>query len=803
MKNVHIANYKELFDQYQIILNMKYMSNILTDANARKEFYRLYPRGADNLVQSAFLRNFFNRNFKYIDKEAYIFFTLKTLLEELPSDVYPNVRKKCIEALRGSTYSYFEVNEKAQLPGDEIRLVTASDLIGLKREVTESENRKRVMELKEKVDLNSLFTIHSTSEMKSIYGLDGDFAALMTKLGIVETVAEFQSLTLKDRVRLLKDESGSELNKMIDDNREKLAQHNLQSFYKRFPEYLEKYPEYFDIDKILLIAAFRANQYLEKARLTEEENEKFASFLQIARDSIKMKNLKVRGLTNNDGSEEGKCEYSYKLLLEACDRITESGKYISKVVEKIAKEDLEHNPQVILEMQLELVQMMHFTQEELNMLSEYEGVFKYLVDNNLVNENQMNRILSVANVPEKDFCELLNEGKVEDKAIEMYLKRNHIIGEELYTILDAKGKITLEDKLNYYMDGRIELSFLEKMEEDDRCDLRKLFTPHRLIELYKNPEKESEYLRYAAAYREFVINSLDKNEREMLGEVIIEATDGDIEDDDLIKFYEQHLISISTLESWSGPYLVTKLMKEAKLRPADVKDICKNGNYDCVLQIMKDPGIPRKNKLAIFYTTFADDERTLTEEQKVIRELAKEEALKAMKLTEATKTTSGKSRGEVTRSERNVKKRNEYVSEPMNRWTLMRLIDEDYSYEMLDSGMMIFKLPNIKGGLIILEKMFKKEKPDYARATKVIHMTIEDFDKIKSDLIIDGDISPTAVESHPAMNEKFESVWHTAAWGERIAEIVGYDIDSRRTKENIADIDNEIEKIKKSRRLRG
>ena len=43
------------------------------------------------------------------------------------------------------------------------------------------------------------------------------------------------------------------------------------------------------------------------------------------------------------------------------------------------------------------------------------------------------------------------------------------------------------------------------------------------------------------------------------------------------------------------------------------------------------------------------------------------------------------------------------------------VLDEEYSYEMLDSGMMIFKLPNIKGGLIILEKMFKKEKPDYAR----------------------------------------------------------------------------------------
>ena len=38
---------------------------------------------------------------------------------------------------------------------------------------------------------------------------------------------------------------------------------------------------------------------------------------------------------------------------------------------------------------------------------------------------------------------------------------------------------------------------------------------------------------------------------------------------------------------------------------------------------MKDPEIPRKNKLAIFYTTFADDERTLTDEQRSLRDIAK------------------------------------------------------------------------------------------------------------------------------------------------------------------------------------
>ena len=82
--------------------------------------------------------------------------------------------------------------------------------------------------------------------------------------------------------------------------------------------------------------------------------------------------------------------------------------------------------------------------------------------------------------------ELINEGKIDDASIEIYLKRNHIIGKNLYNTLDSKEKMTLEDKLNYYLDGRIELSFLEKMGEDDRREFRKIFTPHLLCHFQLN-----------------------------------------------------------------------------------------------------------------------------------------------------------------------------------------------------------------------------------------------------------------------------------------------------------------------------
>ena len=136
----------------------------------------------------------------------------------------------------------------------------------------------------------------------------------------------------------------------------------------------------------MLIAAFRANQHLEKTKLTVEENEELTKFLQIARDTIRIKSLKIRGLSNNDGSMQGKCEYSYRDLTEACKRIAENGRYISTTLESMAKEDIVHDPHTICEMELELLKMLKFTQEELNMVSEYEDVFKYLVENDIVTE---------------------------------------------------------------------------------------------------------------------------------------------------------------------------------------------------------------------------------------------------------------------------------------------------------------------------------------------------------------------------------------------------------------------------------
>ena len=63
----------------------------ITNEKALDAFYRDYPRTSTNEEQSSFLKMFFEKYSKYIDNEAYVFCTLKTFREEMPTQQYQYV----------------------------------------------------------------------------------------------------------------------------------------------------------------------------------------------------------------------------------------------------------------------------------------------------------------------------------------------------------------------------------------------------------------------------------------------------------------------------------------------------------------------------------------------------------------------------------------------------------------------------------------------------------------------------------------------------------------------------------------
>ena len=804
MKDICSMSYSELYREFKLILNLKYLNNIITDPEVLKEFYSQFKGIRESgLEEKDYMRIFFERHSKSIDKEAYVFYTLKTI-QEGNVGKFEEISKKCKEALKDSKFMHFEPYKFSKWNGDEIRCVTAQDLIGMQRKPNENEKMNRVKKLAEKIDFQSLFSINSTSEMNTIYGKNLDLNAYITKLGMIDALNEIAQLPIKEKIKILDDSNTQRLSELIEQYRGKIEDSTMEKFFLRIPEYVQKYPEQFDLDKILIIAAYRINYYLEKSKLTIEDNKEFAKALKIIRDNIDSRSVSVTGLTANDGSNQGKEKYSYKALVEACKRITEDGIYVSSVEEMIIRDDLESDPSVILEINPEIFKIIKFTTRDyIDMVDKKPGILGYLVENNLITNSELDRFLKRSNIAEEDFIDLMNKDLLTKTQMEAYIKKEGHVTENVFRILEEKKIFNVNEKLNYYINGIIELELLNSVPEKEKKEIAELLSPEELINLYKNPSKQAEYMRYASLFRTMVLTEKSKEEKIDIAEQMIENLGMDVDEENLIKLYQEHLIPLKTLENWTGSYVITQMMRNAMLKPIDVKEICSDGNYECLFEIMKDAGIKRKNKLAILYTTFSGDGDGLTEEQINLKEEAKKKCLKYLDLSDKnTRTSQSTSMVRISRGNGESEKRNEYISDPFARWNLIELLDREFSYEILDQGMMIFRCPHLNNGTIILEKMFRKDEPDYARATKVLNISIEDFEKIKNDLIINGDIPVAAVDSHPALNGITQSIWHGAAWGQRMADLFGYSTDLRREPENIQRIDETIERIKNSRKLR-
>lgn len=640
----------------------------------------------------------------------------------------------------------------------EFEIVKYSDgNIGVKKtEMRQSNASIKILEkIKESIDVDLLFDSTSISQMRKIFGKNVKLNKYISALGAIDALDQVIPLSQKEKILLMDNEN--RIKKLIMENVDEIKQKvNPKTLYKYISPYFQKYPEEFNIDAILLLAAYKAISSLKLEELTDEEREEKIKIFLTAKENIKSFNAVIT-LHSDEENED---------FIFSCRSIKETYR------EFIEKKD---------------------------------DFLIYLVQNDLISKKEYNKILNLFNINQRAFAGLIDIEKVNEGQIKRYLSEQNKIGETLFNCIDEKGILGEEEKLDYYLDNKIHIKTLDKMSEENKSKFAESLSIDTLMKLYKDKENQNKYIRYANLFRTMVLSKKSKEEKDEIGDNIIEALDSEFENEDLIRLYQEHLISLKTVESWGGSNLIKEMMKNAILKPVDVKEICIEDNYASIFEIMKDDEIPRKNKLAIFYTTFADEDDNLTIQQQEMREKAKRECLRYMNfINKSIKIFSDGDKIERgSNDETKIRgKRKEYVSEPLNRWTLVKLLDEEYSYEMLDQGMMIFKLPNLDNGIIILEKMFKKEVPDYARATKIIYMSIEEFEEIKNSLIIEGDIPPAVVDRNPKLKGRFDSLWHTPSWGQKMADLFNYKSDPIRSKENIEKIDREIGRIKRSRRLR-
>lgn len=390
----------------------------------------------------------------------------------------------------------------------EFEIVKYSDgSIGVKKSKPQEMNIsvKRVEKIKNNIDIDLLFDSTSISQMRQIFGKNPKLNRYISALGAIDVLSQVTSLSQKEKILLM--DSENRIRKLIVEHNDEIRQKvSPETLYRYISPYFQKYPEEFNIDAILLLAAYKAASSLEWDELTNEKREEKIKILLAAKENIKSFNSAVT-IHSNEKNED--FVFSYKSIRQ------------------IYKDFIE----------------------------EKEGFFIYLVENDLISKKDYNTALDSYNINQNDFAELINIERVNEEQTKKYLKKQNRIGETLFNSIDEKGILSEDEKLDYYLNGKIDVKTLNKMSDENKAKFTEKLSASALMKLYRDNESKKQYIRYANIFRTMVLAGKSKEEKDKIGDNIIEALDLDFENDDLVRLYQEHLISLKTVESWGRKHI--------------------------------------------------------------------------------------------------------------------------------------------------------------------------------------------------------------------------------------------------------
>lgn len=145
-------------------------------------------------------------------------------------------------------------------------------------------------------------------------------------------------------------------------------------------------------------------------------------------------------------------------------------------------------------------------------------------------------------------------------------------------------------------------------------------------------------------------------------------------------------------------------------------------------------------------------------------------------------------------------KRKRYIADPVYRWKLMSTIDSYYTQDVYEDGTVIFCLPNVNNGTVIIEKMYKftgdEVKMNYGSATYI--MSQEEFYNHKDSIIQNNKINRKVLIG---MKESANKLIHSPSWGKSLKRNLNISKENGYSEEKINEIDCLIEKVQESRTL--
>lgn len=553
-------------------------------------------------------------------------------------------------------------------------------------------------------------------------------------------------------------------------------------FYNQIKKAFKEYSRFIQVDKLLLIGIYKNLAYMDERQMNRNLCDNIRKNLYDIYDKLDPK-TKSKGKFSITQNKEINGE-------EVSEEKTVTSKYIKKLLDENFVEGTFIGEKTIKSIRTEIF--------EYNVpLTQYDPrVLKLL-------EINMDELMQILNNP-SNFEYLMQYEMISDEVLEYVLNTKNDMPVKIYEQLLNDEMIDKQYILNLYSNGIISLEQIKELAESSELHIEEIAEEKEIIKMYKQfyayGEDEETFNKYMQLYKELKVKGKDISEKRENGNKLVEELGEDFEEEDLKQMYKLGIIPVDTAIEWGGDSITQDMFNKGILKPIDAKRLYKENvlNLDMIKQVLRSKEISDEDKLALIGSTFDGEEDFET----------KMELMQYLNLVADENSSKGKGQKRLRRTDTKIEAKNAYITDPFARWQLISLLDNEYSQEVLRDGYIIFELPNINNGTVIIEKMFKKSQnkvvPSYGNATYILSKKqFDENEKYIIDKTLSGKVINLGELSEVREDGNADRLNHSSKWGNNIKDYFEVGKDQSRYSENqIQKIDKTIESIENSRRLK-
>ena len=581
MSKVNKLSVKEIFDITNGLFTINDIAHFCLSENTIKEYAELYKKTNGDQGE---IKEFLIENENEIDKEKLILMIYYNYQQNLKA-----IERNLLEDIGNKRENY---NRFSKLLGER------------EKEELFSEKTKRLLRDVDayigipNFDPKSNKILFDIISSKEIYtGKRKNGKKFLQKMQVMESelsddkeneeknnyiIYLFQTLLLSDLAVILPDkELGLELREVILNNAvmesKNIVQEHIDEIRsKSFKEYedlldsveprcylpelreeLIKQSRVIDMDKILLICAYRYEEYTEGEMCTREQLEAVQQYVAFIQKHIENKNTSFKGIIERKSDFSGiEIEYEYNDINKFLSRFID-GVYFSKKQLNDIKKNIMTGKTYISDVDLEIINILDLSNEEI------EEIMKKSTNNFIY-------FIELLKLPEKDIMEEI-------------LKMENI-PEDLIEYLMQEKRLSIESELDLYYLGKINPEFFKEFIEETKISSK--INLQTINNLYINSKKEKDnediknkLNKQIELYKVLNLDEKEKEELEEASEGLIYelAENFDKDNQDLMFYYNNGLITLSTVAQWAGDSEIEKLYQESTIQMQDIEDLYNNG----------------------------------------------------------------------------------------------------------------------------------------------------------------------------------------------------------------------------------